>query len=177
MPSQRVASIESAVELFQKAVNEGNNDNNSDLDTGGASPQTRDVSVQSIKRITEILREAYANEMSGGDLSALVRRACDAEEKILDWAYGMDEGGFDFFPLYSGNVVKDLSRDEMFGSPGAFKSTLAVIHLRTSMTPATANFIFELVVAGILQDAPAHKIEEGPCSHVRRYRKLQRLNI
>lgn len=120
MPGRRISSILEAVSLFHEAVNGADDDN--DFVPGEIDPSSRKNSMKFMERIAQTLFEAYADNLDGRELSLLIECACDAENKILEWAYGSEErGGFNNFPLYSGNVIKDISLEELFRSPGSSK--------------------------------------------------------
>lgn len=118
MASRLDSELESAIKIFDDALDQELSDNESNRyernDSRGRK-NTREASEDSLKRIINAIRDACSAASMGDlpdeELVKLVRRASDAESEILDWAYSSsaDGGGYDYFPIYSGNLVSDIS--------------------------------------------------------------------
>lgn len=118
MVSRLDSELEEAIKVFYDALDQEPSDdetNRYERNDSRARKNTRKASEESLKRIVNAVRYACsvasAGNLSDEELVKLVRRASDAESEILDWAYGSSAngGGYDFFPLYSGNLVSDRS--------------------------------------------------------------------
>ena len=65
-------------------------------------------SQKSLESVCAILVDAYGDgTLSSAEYQGLLQSAADHEHSVIEWAYRGVDDGFDYFPPYCGNVVKD----------------------------------------------------------------------
>lgn len=123
MSSDLQQELDSAIKLFsdvqtrprQKRRRAGLFD-----DSDEDSQELQSAAITSLKRVGEVIRQAQTAGLDDKELMAMTERAAKAERSVLFWAYMNPSSGYDFFPIYSGELVKD-------GSSGALGTSIEIL--------------------------------------------------